>query len=93
MSASATVKMYTRPGCWFCAAARRLLQQKGVPFEDIDIGGQPELRQEMEKLSGGYTVPQIFINDRPVGGYDDINALDKRGELDPLLSAPREDKG
>jgi len=85
--------MYTRPGCWFCAAARRLLQEKGVAFEDIDIGGQPALRQEMEELSGGYTVPQIFINDRPVGGYDDINALDKRGELDSLLGVPGNSQG
>ncbi len=88
MSPSATVKIYTRPGCWFCSSARELLQQKGVAFEEINISGQPALRHEMEELSGGYTVPQIFINDRPVGGYSDIAALDKRGELDALLGAP-----
>jgi glutaredoxin 3 len=63
-----------------------LLATKGVEFEDIDIRQQPGLRQEMEQLSGGQTVPQIFINDSPVGGYDDIAALDVNGELDKLLA-------
>lgn len=80
------VKIYSMPNCGYCSAARRLLAAKGVEFEDIDIRQQPGLRQEMEQLSGGQTVPQIFINDSPVGGYDDIAALDVNGELDKLLA-------
>ncbi len=78
--------MYSTPSCGYCAAARRLLATKGVEFEDIDIRQQSGLRQEMEKLSGGQTVPQIFINESPVGGYDEIAALDLTGELDKLLA-------
>jgi glutaredoxin 3 len=86
MSIAVRVKMYSMRGCGYCSAARRLLAAKGVEFEDIDIRQQTGLRQEMEQLSGGQTVPQIFINDSPVGGYDDIAALDVNGELDKLLA-------
>jgi glutaredoxin 3 len=86
MSIAVRVKMYSMPSCGYCSAARRLLATKGVEVEDIDIRQQPRLRQEMEQLSGGQTVPQIFINDSPVGGYDDIAALDVNGELDKLLA-------
>lgn len=85
MSPSATVKMYSRPGCGYCSAARQLLRQKGISFEDINIGGNADLRREMEALSGGYTVPQIFINDQPIGGYDDMAELEHNGKLDELL--------
>ncbi len=78
--------MYSTRTCGYCTAARRLLATKGVEFEDIDIRQQSGLRQEMEKLSGGKTVPQIFINESPVGGYDEIAALDLTGELDKLLA-------
>lgn len=83
---AAAVKLYGTATCPYCIAARRLLSSKGVSYEDIDVGRDPELRRTMEKLSGGYTVPQIFISDKPVGGYDDIAALDSAGELDKLLA-------
>lgn len=78
--------MYTTRTCGYCAAARKLLANKSIEFEDIDVTRQPELRQEMEQLSSRNTVPQIFINEISVGGYDDIAALDRSGELDKLLA-------
>lgn len=65
--------------------ARRLLSQKEVDFIEIRVDQQPEKRAEMIKRSGGYTVPQIFIGDKPIGGYDDIAALNRAGKLDALL--------
>jgi glutaredoxin 3 len=64
-----------------------LLEQKGVDFEDIAVDGDPGLRQEMTRLSGRRTVPQIWIGERHVGGYDDLAALARSGELDTLLQA------
>ena len=77
--------MYATRFCPYCMRARRLLKNKGVEFEEIRVGGNDELWQEMETLSGRNTVPQIFINDESVGGYDDIAALDQQGELDSKL--------
>jgi glutaredoxin 3 len=65
--------------------ARQLLEQKGVGWEEIRVDKEPERRDEMEDRSGRYTVPQIFIGDFHVGGYDDMAALDRAGELDGLL--------
>lgn len=79
------VVMYGTVTCPYCAAARMLLTKKGVTFEDISVAKNPELRSRMERVSGGYTVPQILINDEPVGGFDEIYELDERGELDELL--------
>ena len=85
MSEPTAVRMYTTGWCGYCAAARKLLERKGVPFEVIDIGTDDNLRQEMSELSGRQTVPQIFIDSQPIGGYDDIAALDASGELDSML--------
>lgn len=83
----ARVRMYTTQWCGYCAAARELLRSKGVDFEDIDVDSDPAKRTEMQELSGGRTVPQVFINDAPVGGYSDIATLDEQGRLDELLAA------
>jgi glutaredoxin 3 len=80
------VVMYTTQWCGYCAAARELLRSKGVEFEDIDVDADSALRQEMMDKSGGRTVPQIFINNEPIGGYSDIAALEEQGKLDTLLS-------
>lgn len=81
------VEMYTTPFCGFCAAAKRLLKQKGVSYSEIDVARQPERRSEMMTRSdGGYTVPQIFIGDTHVGGCDELFALERAGKLDPMLS-------
>jgi glutaredoxin 3 len=80
------VTIYTKPFCGYCHAAKRLLAHKGVDFKEIDISGNPELRREMiQKASGRTTVPQIWIGDTHVGGFDDIDALEGRGRLDQLL--------
>jgi len=82
----ATVEIYTTRTCPFCHHAKLLLQKKGVGFKEIDVNSKPGLRQTMtDRANGGYTVPQIFIDDAHVGGCDDLYALDQRGKLDPLL--------
>ncbi len=83
----AHVTIYTKPFCPYCSAAVGLLQKKGVDFTEIVASNDPEKRKEMMERSGGYTYPQIFIGDRHIGGCDDMMALERRGELDPLLTA------
>jgi glutaredoxin 3 len=83
---SARVVMYTKSWCPYCESARALLKRKGAAFQEIDIEAQPGQRQDMIRRSGGqYTVPQIFIGQRHVGGSDELHALDAAGGLDPLL--------
>jgi glutaredoxin 3 len=82
------VTIYTKAWCPYCMAAKDLLQEKGVAFDEIEITGKAQLRDEMVAKAGGRsTVPQIFIGERHVGGCDDLYALDRRGELDKLLAA------
>lgn len=81
------VTIYTRMMCGYCAAAKRLLDRKGVSYTEHDASFSPELRQEMiSRAHGGTTFPQIFIGDLHVGGSDDLHELDRQGKLDPLLS-------
>ena len=83
------VIVYSQPFCGYCSAAKRLLTAKGAEFTEIDVMFEPKRRDEMIERSGGRrTVPQIFIDDRHIGGFDDLSALDKAGELDRLLAAP-----
>jgi glutaredoxin 3 len=79
------VVMYTRGFCGYCSAARKLLKVKGVDFADLDTTLNAKLRREMMGRSGRQTVPQIFIGDHHVGGYDDLAALEKAGKLNELL--------
>lgn len=82
-----TVEIYTSPLCGFCHAAKRLLTSKGVSFVEFDVMSEPDKRQEMmARANGRHTVPQIFIGQTHVGGYDDMAALDSAGKLDPLLA-------
>jgi glutaredoxin 3 len=82
------VVVYTTDMCPFCYRAKRLLEQKGVTYTEIDVTLDPAKRAEMAKLAGGVrTVPQIFINGKHVGGSDDLYALEAEGKLDPLLAA------
>ncbi len=84
----ASVTLYTSPLCGYCHAAKRLLDRKGIAFTEIDVSAAPERRAEMvQRSGGGRTVPQIFIGDTHIGGFDDMNALDRAGRLDPLLAA------
>lgn len=79
------VTIYTTTYCPFCIRAKMLLDSKGVRYEEIAVDDAPELRQEMYTLSGRRTVPQIFINGSPIGGCDDLYALESQGKLDQLL--------
>ncbi len=81
----AAVRMYSTGMCPFCVMAERLLVSKGVAIEKIRIDLDPEKRGEMMQLTGRRTVPQIYIGDTYVGGYDDLAALDQAGKLDELL--------
>lgn len=82
----AEVRMYRTPYCPYCVMARRLLERKGVPFEEIDVSGDAEARRWLIEQTGQRTVPQIFIDGRAVGGSDELHALDRTGELDKLLA-------
>lgn len=82
----AGIVVYTTPFCGYCAAAKRLLTAKGAEFTEIDVMFDIERKREMIERSGRRTVPQIFIGDRHIGGYDDLSALDGSGELSRLLA-------
>jgi glutaredoxin 3 len=78
--------MYGTRFCGYCLSARRLLESKGVPYEDIRVDEHPERRRELD-ARGLRTVPQIWIGERHIGGFDEMWALDRAGELDRLLEA------
>jgi glutaredoxin 3 len=83
----AEVTIYTRAMCGYCMAAKRLLDKKGVAYIEHDASFSPELRQEMvERSGGGRTFPQILIDGRPIGGCDELHALDAAGRLDAMLT-------
>ena len=82
----AEVKMYTTPWCGYCRAAKRLFNEKGVDYEDIDVDGDHEKRAWLVDATGQRTVPQIFINGESIGGFTDALALERSGELDTLLA-------
>ena len=83
----AKVVMYTTQYCPYCVRAKALLQHKGVSFEEIDVSADEVLREKMVAASGRRTVPQIFINDAPIGGFEELRVLEQQGELDGLLVA------
>ncbi len=80
------IEIYTSPLCGFCHAAKRLLNQKGAAFSEINVLAQPKRKAEMmRRAAGRHTVPQIFIGETHVGGCDELYALDRAGKLDALL--------
>lgn len=84
----ASVTLYTTQLCGYCSAAKRLLDRKGIAFTEIDVAAAPDRRAEMvQRSQGGRTVPQIFIDDTPIGGFDELSALDRAGRLDAMLAA------
>jgi glutaredoxin 3 len=82
------VRIYTSVACPFCVQAKRLLDRKGVAYVEIDVTGDPERRAEMIEASGRRTVPQIFIAEQSIGGFDELYALEQGGRLDALLQGP-----
>ncbi|MGH8286707.1 MAG: glutaredoxin 3 [Steroidobacteraceae bacterium] len=81
------VVMYATMWCGYCERARRLFTEKGIECEEIDVEGSADARREMTMRSGQRSVPQIFIGDAHVGGWDDLAALDASGKLDAMLNA------
>lgn len=81
----AKVVIYSKENCPYCVWAKDLLSAKKIPYTEIRADLDPEKRAEMERLSGRRTFPQIFINDQAIGGFDDLSALAKSGELDKLI--------
>ena len=79
------IVVYSKDWCSYSWRAKRLLKRKGYDFEVIDATGNAEMRAWLAEATGRQTVPQIFIGDSPIGGYDDIKALDRSGELDRLV--------
>jgi glutaredoxin 3 len=83
----AAVTIYTTLVCPYCVQAKRLLDRKGVAYDEIDVTHDPTRRQQMIQASGRRTVPQIFIGEQSIGGFDELYALEQSGELDGLLQA------
>ncbi len=80
------VTVYSTNYCPYCRQAERFLTDRGVKFENIDVTTDDELRAKLVELSGQRTVPQIFIDGKPIGGYSDMMALQRKGQLDALLN-------
>ena len=80
------ITIYTTPYCPYCIRAKALLTKKQAVFAEIDVWHRPDLRQWLARVSGQRTVPQVFINGRPVGGFTELDDLDRAGELDALLT-------
>ncbi|MDP2306331.1 MAG: glutaredoxin 3 [Pseudomonadota bacterium] len=83
----AKVTVYSSDYCGYCRAAKRLLDSKGIPYEEINLEGDDEGRDALRVRTGRTSVPQIFIGEVHVGGFDDLRALDQKGGLEPLLRA------
>jgi glutaredoxin 3 len=82
----ATVQMYTTRWCGYCVRAKTLLESRKIPFEEISLDDDPDFRRRLMELTGGWTVPQILIDGRPIGGYTELWQLDRSGELERLAA-------
>jgi glutaredoxin 3 len=85
VSSPANIVIYTTAVCPYCVAAKNFLQSKGQTWSEVRVDTDPDTRRKMTEMTGRTSVPQIFINDTHVGGYDDMIALHRKGGLDPLL--------
>ena len=84
---TAAIEIYTRPGCGYCSAAKSLLTRKKAAFTELNVAIDATLRQQMwDRAGAGSTFPQIFIGQTHVGGCDELYALDRAGQLDPMLA-------
>ena len=81
------VTIYTTRYCPFCIMAKRLLDQKSVQYQEIAVDGDAQARAAMAQRAGGHTVPQIFVGEQPIGGCDDLYALERSGKFDAMLAA------
>jgi glutaredoxin 3 len=83
----ARVRMYSTRWCGYCVRAKTLLESRGIEYEEISLDDDPAFRQKLFDLTGGWTVPQILIDGRPIGGYTELWRLDRDGRLDDDLAA------
>jgi glutaredoxin 3 len=81
------IQLYTTRWCGFCARAKALLDSKGLEYDEVQLDDDPEFRAMLLELTGGWTVPQILVDGRPIGGYTELWRLDRDGRLDELLAA------
>ncbi len=81
------VRLYSTMICPYCIRAKLLLKARGIPYEDIDVTGDSQARAWLVQMTGRRTVPQIFIGDEPIGGFDELSRLDRSGELQQKLAA------
>jgi glutaredoxin 3 len=82
-----TVTVYSTSWCPWCDRAKALLNARGIAYEDVNIETDPDFRRKLLDLTGGYTVPQIVVGEKPIGGFRELRALDASGELTDLLAA------
>ena len=82
----ARVEIYTTPSCPFCVRAKRLLQARGIPYDEVDVADDPDLRADLVQRTGRRTVPQIFIDGEPIGGFEELAALDASTRLANLVA-------
>jgi glutaredoxin 3 len=81
------IRMYTTEWCGYCHRARALLDRRGLAYEEVRLDGDPSFRRRLLDTTGGWTVPQIVVGERPIGGYAELSALERSGRLDELLAA------
>jgi glutaredoxin 3 len=83
----ARIRMYTTAWCGYCVRAKALLDARGVDYDEVDLGDDPRFRARLNELTGGWTVPQIVVGGRSIGGYTELRRLEREGRLDRLLAA------
>ena len=83
----ARIRLYTTHWCGYCVRAKALLDARNLPYEEINLDDDPQFRRKLFDLTGGWTVPQILIDDEPIGGYTELWRLDKTGQLEKKLAA------
>jgi glutaredoxin 3 len=81
------IRVYTTRWCGYCVRAKALLDDRGLEYEEISLDDDPTFREQLFDLTGGWTVPQILVDGRPIGGYTELWRLDREGRLDELLAA------
>ena len=81
------IRIYTTPWCGYCVRAKALLDELGLEYDEVDLDDDPAFRATLHDLTGGWTVPQILIDDRPIGGYTELWRLEREGRLADLLAA------
>jgi glutaredoxin 3 len=82
----ARIELYTTAWCGYCVRAKALLEQRGLDFDEIRVDEEPDFRSKLLERTGGWTVPQVVIDGKPIGGYSELWKLDREGELEGLAA-------